>query len=57
MVLAGMLPWSFFSTGLTEASNSPINNSNLISKVHFPRLIVPTATVVVPSSTFSVSAS
>ena len=37
----------FFSTGLSEASNSLINNANLISKVYFPRLIVPTATVVV----------
>jgi lipopolysaccharide transport system permease protein len=47
MVFAGMLPWTFFSTGLAEASNSLIGNSNLISKVYFPRLIVPTATVVV----------
>jgi lipopolysaccharide transport system permease protein len=47
MVFAGILPWSFFSTGLSEASNSLINNANLISKVYFPRLIVPTATVVV----------
>src|SRR5499433_3212131 len=47
MVFAGMLPWSFFATGLGEASNSLINNANLISKVYFPRLIVPIATVVV----------
>jgi lipopolysaccharide transport system permease protein len=47
LVFAGMLPWTFFSTSLTEASNSLINNANLISKVYFPRLIVPTATVVV----------
>ena len=47
MVFAGMLPRTFFSTGLSEASNSLINNANLISKVYFPRLIVPTATVVV----------
>src|SRR5215472_6804686 len=33
MVFAGMLPWTFFSTGLSEASNSLINNANLISKV------------------------
>ena len=55
MVFAGMLPWSFFSTGLTEASNSLINNSNLISKVYFPRLIVPTATVVVAFVDFLIS--
>jgi lipopolysaccharide transport system permease protein len=47
MVFAGMLPWTFFSTGLAEASNSLVVNANLISKVYFPRLIVPTATVVV----------
>src|SRR5271154_6168376 len=47
MVFAGMLPWTFFSTGLSEASSSLINNANLISKVYFPRLIVPAATVVV----------
>ena len=47
MVFAGMLPWTFFSTGLSEASNSLVNNANLISKVYFPRLIVPTATVIV----------
>jgi lipopolysaccharide transport system permease protein len=47
MVFAGMLPWTFFATCLGEAANSLINNANLISKVYFPRLIVPTATVVV----------
>jgi lipopolysaccharide transport system permease protein len=47
MVFAGMLPWTFFATGLSEASNSLIINANLITKVYFPRLIVPAATVVV----------
>jgi lipopolysaccharide transport system permease protein len=47
LVFAGLLPWTFFSTALAEASNSLISNSNLIGKVYFPRLIVPTATVVV----------
>ena len=46
LVLAGMLPWQFFSTALSEASNSLINNSNLISKVYFPRLVVPAAAVI-----------
>ena len=55
MVLAGILPWTFFSTGLSEASNSLINNANLISKVYFPRLIVPTATVVVALVDFLIS--
>src|SRR5689334_17451407 len=47
MVFAGMLPWTFFSSGLSEASGSLIGNSSLISKVYFPRLIVPIAAVVV----------
>jgi lipopolysaccharide transport system permease protein len=55
MVLAGILPWTFFSTGLSEASNSLISNANLISKVYFPRLIVPTATVVVALVDFLIS--
>jgi lipopolysaccharide transport system permease protein len=41
-----MLPWQFFSTALSEASNSLIGNSNLISKVYFPRLIVPAGSVI-----------
>jgi len=55
MVFAGILPWTFFSSGLSEASNSLINNANLISKVYFPRLIVPTATVVVAFVDFLIS--
>ena len=47
MVFAGMLPWTFFASGLSEASNSLVHNANLISKIYFPRLIVPTAAVVV----------
>src|SRR5262249_47246826 len=47
MVLAGIFPWGFISTGLTGASNSSINKGTLISNFYFPRLIVPTATVVV----------
>src|SRR5262249_18303012 len=47
MVFAGNLPWTFFSTALNEASNSIISNANLISKVYFPRLIVPGAAIVV----------
>lgn len=47
MVFAGILPWTFFSTALTDASSSLIGNANLISKVYFPRLIVPIATVLV----------
>jgi lipopolysaccharide transport system permease protein len=45
-VLVGTLPWSLFSTSLSEAAGSLVNNSNLISKVYFPRMIVPSATIV-----------
>lgn len=55
MVFAGMLPWQFFATALSEASNSLIGNANLISKVYFPRLIVPVATVVVAFVDFLIS--
>lgn len=55
LVLAGMLPWTFFSTALSDASNSLIANSNLITKVYFPRLIIPTATVAVAFVDFAVS--
>ncbi|MEE9355862.1 MAG: ABC transporter permease [Methylococcaceae bacterium] len=55
MVFAGMLPWIFFSTALSDASNSLVNNANLISKVYFPRLIVPTATIVVAFVDFMIS--
>lgn len=47
MVYAGLLPWQLFSTSLTGAAGSLVGNANLISKVYFPRLIVPTASVVV----------
>jgi len=43
--LAGLVPWTFFSNGLTQASNSLVGNANLITKVYFPRLIAPLATV------------
>jgi lipopolysaccharide transport system permease protein len=55
MVFAAILPWTLFATGLSEASNSLLNNANLISKVYFPRLIVPTATVVVAFVDFLLS--
>jgi lipopolysaccharide transport system permease protein len=55
MVFAGMLPWTFFSTGLAQASDSLVNNANLIGKVYFPRLIVPIAAVVVAFADFLIS--
>jgi lipopolysaccharide transport system permease protein len=55
MVFAGILPWTLFSTGLSEASNSLIVNEKLISKVYFPRMIVPIATIVVAFVDFLIS--
>jgi len=55
MVFAGLLPWQFFSTSLSSASQSLIGNTNLISKIYFPRLIVPTAAIVVAFVDFLVS--
>jgi lipopolysaccharide transport system permease protein len=47
LVCAGNLPWQFFSTAMSEASNSLISNSNMLSKVYFPRIIVPASAVIV----------
>lgn len=55
MVFAAMLPWFLFSSSLTESSNSLIDNANLISKVYFPRLIVPAATVMTAFVDFLIS--
>lgn len=45
LVLAAVLPWQFFASALAEASNSLIGNTGLISKVYFPRLIIPISAV------------
>lgn len=55
LVFAGMLPWTFFSTALSDSANSIIGNSNLISKVYFPRLIIPAATIMVALVDFAIS--
>lgn len=55
LVFAGMLPWFLFSGILSEASNSLVGNANLISKVYFPRLVIPTATAVVALVDFAVN--
>ena len=55
LVFAAMLPWQLFANSFTGASNSLIANTNLISKVYFPRLIIPTSTVVVSFVDFLIS--
>lgn len=47
LILAAQLPWQFFSSSLSSSSNSLVSNANLISKVYFPRLIVPVSAIAV----------
>ena len=55
MVYAAMLPWQFFANSLSEASSSLIGNANLISKVYFPRLIIPGSSIVTSFVDFLIS--
>ena len=55
MIFAALLPWQFFSNAFTEAGNSLINNANMLSKVYFPRLIVPMSAVIVSFVDFLIS--
>jgi len=55
MVYAAMLPWQFFALSFAESSSSLIANSNLISKVYLPRLIIPTAPIIVGLIDFMIS--
>ncbi len=55
LVYAAMLPWQFFASALSECSNSLISNANLLSKVYFPRLIVPTSAIIVSFVDFMIS--
>jgi len=47
LVFSGMLPWQFFSNTLSQSGSSLIANTNLISKVYFPRLIIPSIAMIV----------
>ncbi len=55
LVFAAMLPWQFFANSLTECSNSLIGNAGLISKIYFPRLVIPTSSVIVSFVDFLLS--
>lgn len=55
IVFAGLLPWQFFSNAITESSNSLIGNTNLITKVYFPRLIIPVSSVITSFIDFLIS--
>ena len=56
LVFCGMLPWQFFANALSESGNSLVANSNLISKVYFPRLVVPASSVITSLVDFLISA-
>jgi lipopolysaccharide transport system permease protein len=55
VVLSGMLPWQFFSSALSEASNSLIGNTNLVSKIYFPRMIIPASSIITSLVDFAIS--
>lgn len=55
-VYVAMLPWQFFASALAEASNSLITNANMISKIYFPRLVIPASAVIVCFVDFLISA-
>ncbi|HLF45338.1 MAG TPA: ABC transporter permease [Chitinophagaceae bacterium] len=55
LVFAGLLPWQFFATGMSEASNSLIGNERLISKVYFPRMIIPASSIITSLVDFLIS--
>lgn len=55
LVYSAMLPWQFFASSLSESSNSLVSNAQMISKVYFPRLAIPTSAVVVSFVDFAIS--
>src|SRR5512136_2464140 len=55
MVFCAVLPWQFFANALSETSNSLIGNANLISKIYFPRLIIPASSVITSFVDFLIS--
>jgi lipopolysaccharide transport system permease protein len=55
LVLAALLPWQFFSSAFSSAGNSLINNAGMISKVYFPRLVIPASAVIVSFADFIIS--
>jgi lipopolysaccharide transport system permease protein len=55
LVFSAVLPWQFFANALSETSNSLIGNANLISKIYFPRLIIPASSVITSFVDFLIS--
>ena len=55
LVLGGMLPWQFFATALADSSSSLVANANLITKIYFPRIILPASAVIVALVDFAIT--
>ena len=55
LVYVALLPWQFFSTTVSEGGNSLVNNASMISKVYFPRVIIPTTAMIVSLVDFLIS--
>jgi lipopolysaccharide transport system permease protein len=55
LVLVGMIPWQLFSSALSESSNSLISNASLLTKVYFPRIILPSSTIIATLVDFVIS--
>ena len=56
LVFSGMLPWQFFATALSESGNSLVANAGMISKIYFPRLVLPASSVITSLADFLISA-
>jgi lipopolysaccharide transport system permease protein len=52
---AGLLPWTFFANAVTNSGNSLIGNTNLITKVYFPRVLIPVAAVAASLVDFAIA--
>jgi lipopolysaccharide transport system permease protein len=55
MVYAALLPWQFFASAVSESSNSLVANNQLISKVYFPRMIIPSSSIITGIIDFTIS--
>ncbi|MEW5819690.1 MAG: ABC transporter permease [Cyanobacteriota bacterium] len=55
LVYTALLPWQFYATSLTDSSNSLISNTNMVSKIYFPRIIIPTSSIIVNLFDFVIS--
>ena len=55
LVFAALLPWQFFSNAFSEAGNSLISNASMITKVYFPRLVIPASSIIVSFVDFLIS--